>query len=289
MRTRTLWLILAGILLVSLLGYFLFLKEKFHSASPPAGFAGYNRFLMLVGISDGYPWAAHDVATMKGLLKPAEDEDSFVSLDSAACDKQKIMDKLLFFAKKAHSGDIVYIYFSCHGTQIYDRNGDEKRRDSRDTLDEVMLLYNKQQIVDDEMEKIFKQFDAGVQVIFMADCCHSGSMNQVAPPVDFTMEPDVIDSLRAEILYLGACQDKALAKTDEGSYSKFTNALYNSARTGTAANYHDLFMSVYSQRDVFQQTPSYIEMAGNKTCEHKNFKTCNIFQTDLRKLKPFLK
>ncbi len=70
-------------------------------------------------------------------------------------------------AMRAVSGDTFILTYSCHGTQIYDKNGDES-----DKLDEAICLHNGI-IYDDELSELLSKFKKGVLVLIYADTCHS--------------------------------------------------------------------------------------------------------------------
>ncbi|MCI5168204.1 MAG: caspase family protein [Candidatus Electrothrix sp. GM3_4] len=65
-----------------------------------------------------------------------------------------------------------YIFpsYSGHGAKLPDLNGDET-----DLVDETWCLYDAQ-LADDELYKLFSQFQAGVRIIVLSDSCHSGSV-----------------------------------------------------------------------------------------------------------------
>lgn len=82
-------------------------------------------------------------------------------------------------ANALKSGDIFFISFAGHGTQIPDTNGDED-----DSLDETWCLYDGM-LIDDEIKGLWASFDKGVRVIFISDSCHSGTASRgdpFAPP-----------------------------------------------------------------------------------------------------------
>lgn len=70
-------------------------------------------------------------------------------------------------ANKAVSGDTFILTYSCHGTQIFDKNGDEE-----DKLDEAICMHNGI-IYDDEVSELLSKFKKGVLVLIYADTCHS--------------------------------------------------------------------------------------------------------------------
>ncbi len=72
--------------------------------------------------------------------------------------------------RDTRSGDRVFFYFSGHGIQIPDEDGDEE-----DDIDEAFCpVEMKEMITDDEINKRLKKLSSR-QVIFVADSCHSGT------------------------------------------------------------------------------------------------------------------
>jgi len=79
--------------------------------------------------------------------------------------------------------DLVFFYFSGHGTQIPDQNGDEE-----DGMDETLCPYDlvpvgaanlkeTRAIIDDELGVMFRKVKAR-DVVVIVDACHSGSMTR---------------------------------------------------------------------------------------------------------------
>lgn len=74
------------------------------------------------------------------------------------------------YSNNTETGDIVFITYSGHGSQIWDLNGDED-----DYLDETWCLYDRQ-LIDDELYNAFMNFKAGVRIFVISDSCHSGTV-----------------------------------------------------------------------------------------------------------------
>lgn len=243
-----------------------------------------NKFALLVGIKDGQTtWAETDVILARKLLNVGSNpENEFISTDPAICTKANILNRLNDFAKRAIAGDLVYIYITCHGTQVIDYNLDEARVTAGDTKDEAMLLYGDELLIDDEMENVFCSFNSGVRVVFIADCCHSGTMMGLSPSVSFDMAPtNVFQDLKAEVIYLGACQDSRLAKTSNyQSYSRFTMVLSQIGRKNTTGNLFDVHSKVRDELNGIQE-PSYIEMSAKGICIDLE-KKCQVIDPSFR-------
>ena len=72
-------------------------------------------------------------------------------------------------AEKVGPGDLFWLTYSGHGSQVPDKNSDEP-----DKLDETWVLYNRQ-LVDDELFDLWSKFQPGVRILVLSDSCHSGS------------------------------------------------------------------------------------------------------------------
>jgi len=78
------------------------------------------------------------------------------------------------------NGDTLIITYSGHGTYQPDIDGDEV-----DGLDEALCPYDIQTrgaaLTDDKIRIIFAARKPGVKLLFIADSCHSGTVNRAAP------------------------------------------------------------------------------------------------------------
>ena len=182
--------------------------------------------------------------------------------------REAIIEACADAAKRLKAGDIFLMTYAGHGGQIKDFNGDEIEGPDRDRLDETLCLYDAQ-LIDDELYKIWSDFEEGVRVVAVFDCCHSGSMLRagadlaaattpagrarmmplsVAAQVyranaDFyrnlppsTVGPDLSTPykelsypVRASVLQLSACQSNQKAMED------FGNGLFTASMLGVLA------------------------------------------------------
>ncbi|HMS34827.1 MAG TPA: caspase family protein [Ignavibacteria bacterium] len=88
--------------------------------------------------------------------------------------RQNVLKGLKSAAKELKKGDLFTIYYSGHGGQVPDINGDEA-----DASDETWCLYDGQ-LIDDELYYEFSNFKEGVRIFVLSDSCHSGTMTKVA-------------------------------------------------------------------------------------------------------------
>lgn len=84
--------------------------------------------------------------------------------------RQPLVDFLRSAAQQLQSGDIFLLTYSGHGGQLPDLNDDED-----DSVDETWCLYDGQ-MVDDELNALYRSFRAGVRGFVLSDSCHSGTM-----------------------------------------------------------------------------------------------------------------
>lgn len=89
-----------------------------------------------------------------------------------------IMNRLKWLILDANPGDVLFFSFSGHGSQVRDRNGDELD----DGLDEILCPYDlswDRPFLDDYLGDLFKTLPKGVNLMVLADCCHSGTITRM--------------------------------------------------------------------------------------------------------------
>jgi metacaspase-1 len=101
-------------------------------------------------------------------------------LKDTAATKAKVMAALKELVTDEDADHVVFT-FSSHGTQVPDKNGDEKV----DRVDEAFACYDMKQkgkdwdrktvIVDDELKELFETVRKGVLVEVLLDTCNSGT------------------------------------------------------------------------------------------------------------------
>jgi len=173
--------------------------------------------------------------------------NSQVLLSSSAT-ADNIIKQIKNSAKQLKSGDVFFLTYSGHGSQIPDLNHDEE-----DSLDECWIAYDKP-ILDDELEILWTKFNEGVKIVLISDSCHSGTMvkslkrRKILHPrnLSFTVRNQIwsdhkkynklikkLDKLadkkgnlelKANIICLSACQDYQLAFEGE-NHGLFTECL----------------------------------------------------------------
>jgi hypothetical protein len=122
----------------------------------------------------------NDTLTMRDLLKAhfGFEEQEIGILHDAQANSQGIRDGLAWLLSGYEGGgsDVRVFHFSSHGTQVDDQSGDEL-----DCQDEVILPYDhdwEDPFRDDDLREIFDPVPEDVQFTFIADCCHSGTIQK---------------------------------------------------------------------------------------------------------------
>lgn len=141
----------------------------------------------------------NDVGLFRRMLKEYfgfPNEDIRVVVNERAT-KANVLHRLRIMLADAEPGDLVVFYFSGHGSQIRDRDGDELT----DHLDEVICPYDMDwdrgtYILDDDLDAIFASAPPGVLLEAFFDCCFFGAG---PPELESDLRPQ---GLRADVRYL---------------------------------------------------------------------------------------
>ena len=132
-------------------------------------------------------------ALLKDYLGVANDDIRVVVNDRAT--KANIMHRLRAMIAESEPGDVAVFYFSGHGSQVRDRDGDELV----DGVDEVLCPYDldwdrRTYILDDDLDRAFAELPEGALLEAFFDCCFwgAGFRATVSPDEDqFAVRSDV--------------------------------------------------------------------------------------------------
>ena len=127
---------------------------------------------LLIAIND-YRGTEND---LKGCLNDQSDmevllhtEYRVVKLSDDQATVSNVKSKLKEIISILNKGDKFVIHYSGHGTQVIDKNGDEK-----DGYDEALYLYDGC-LIDDELHSILMNLREGVVCLVLLDSCFSGT------------------------------------------------------------------------------------------------------------------
>jgi len=103
-----------------------------------------------------------DVAKSRGFMPTL--------LKTATATREAVTRSVRAAAEQLRQGEILLLTYSGHGGQVPDRDGDEPD----DLKDETWCLYDGQ-LLDDELNRLWAAFAAGVRILVLSDSCHSGT------------------------------------------------------------------------------------------------------------------
>lgn len=141
---------------------------------------GLNNFAQISGLRGCHA----DVTNWRSILKTYygfSNHDIRVVLDSRAT-RDEVISRLSWLQDGSKPGDKLFLQFSSHGTQIRDRDGDERLKDN---LDECICLYdmswNSGYWLDDELQSFLESLHDDTLCEVIIDTCHSGVSNTTSP------------------------------------------------------------------------------------------------------------
>ena len=176
---------------IVLIFVYLFLPSQSFATTKKALLIGINDYLNLPYYSNtiketitDLQGPVNDVNSMREMLLSKYgflDENIKVLLDKEATRKNILKALENFLVQGTQPGDLAFFFFSGHGTQLHDINGDEA-----DGFDEALSCYESDArvykplnesgfIIDDELGVIFRQLQ-GRDVVVFVDACHSESV-----------------------------------------------------------------------------------------------------------------
>ena len=126
----------------------------------------------------------NDIENMRGVLVDLygfAEEDISVLTDHDAT-KANIQEGLQGLTIGIEAGDVLYFHFSGHGSNVPDQDGDEA--DGRDEIFCPTDLDWRDPLRDDWMRVLLAEVPEGVNLTFVSDCCHSGTITRAISPPD---------------------------------------------------------------------------------------------------------
>lgn len=217
-------------------------------------------------VSNGGLGCERDVDNMAMILSSAGDYAINI-LKTELATASTILSCIEAAASTLVSGDTFVFYFSGHGGQKPDANGDEEI----DGQDETLCTYASE-IVDDDLAKLWQKFAAGVRIVMLSDCCHSGtnpsfigmsaiqettsvrSVQRARKPIDFAGK---IPGMQAQMIHFGACRDD---QNSSGLFGgAFTLALVDvwKRNQGKFSGYKQLHEAIKARLEGFIQEPQF--------------------------------
>lgn len=192
-------------------------------------------------------------------------------------------------SRKLVEGDFLFVYYSGHGGQLPDMDGDEE-----DGLDETWCLYDGE-LIDDELHLLWSEFKKDVRILVISDSCHSGTVTKAVAgesepegcvkkemPTEYVRKTYLknkgfYDNLASELKEAGASEKEVQAgvllisgcRDEQSSYaflfdenSAFTTALLKVLSEKPSINYlslHEEITNELVKRLKGKQTPNFYE------------------------------
>lgn len=138
-----------------------------------------NKKALLIGINyintpNELSGCIDDTNRMKILLSSYGFNDFKILTDLTDCKptKTNILNELKNLIISAKTGDVLFFYYSGHGSYTYDTN-----RDETDGKDEMLISSDLQGVLDDEIKSILQTYLSREKTIVgLFDSCHSGTI-----------------------------------------------------------------------------------------------------------------
>ncbi len=205
-----------------------------------------------------------DISNIRKILDP--NKFTINEFRSAQVVKSNLFNELDKMANLLEAGDIFVFYFSGHGSKIPETTTSTWGLpiDEQDGVDETLYMYNKEHLVDDELDIYWKKFKEGVRIVTISDSCHSGTVyKNIQVPVLFSIDTNMNfqtrSIIKAELIHFSGCLDAELSYGNNVTGGVFTNALVDSYKSGTYNSYPALYKNVSNKFAGNKQTPDYHE------------------------------
>jgi len=175
-----------------------------------------NKKALLIGINylnTSYELSGciDDTNRMKDLLSTHgfNDFKILTDLTSIKPTKTNILNEFKNLIVNAKSGDVLFFYYSGHGSYTYDRNNDET-----DGRDEMIVSSDLQEVLDDELKTIIQNhLSREITIIGMFDSCHSGTIFDLkynyldSDNYDKYSENNKVSECKGNVIMISGCMD----------------------------------------------------------------------------------
>ena len=123
--------------------------------------------------------------------------------------KTNILNAIKNLITSSRSGDVLFLYYSGHGSYTYDRNEDET-----DKRDEMLVSLDALPILDDEIKSILQNhLSREITIVGMFDSCHSGTILDLkfnyldSNNYDKYFENDKVSECQGNVIMFSGCMD----------------------------------------------------------------------------------
>lgn len=254
-----------------------------------------GKHALLIGIQDysntgfnSLKGPLNDITLTQGMLRERfgfRDQD-FIILQDAQATHTGIEQAFLKLIQRVNSGDFVYLYYSGHGSQTADLNGDQPRSGK----DQTWVSYgsrssneahkDKYDVLDDEINGWLAALYAKTdQVVFVSDSCHSATVSRgfdLTRAVDKDDREHILGKLPYQKhqmehgIRVGAARDYESAidfpRADGKHYGLFTwYWVHNLQQAQTGDTWYTVFQRTYAQVTAERGIVQRPQMAGKSS------------------------
>ncbi len=217
-----------------------------------------------------------------------------------------LIEKLNYFSRILSSGDLLFITYSGHGTQVKENvvlTGNDTN-DENDGYDEALVLYDRL-FIDDEFKLCWSNFIEGVRIFFLTDSCYNGTVSEVFltskdkgsniwnqlknrgieikyAALHFNKNFEKYNRIKqlalsntkdiqCSIIHIGSSQDDQSSKdgSNENENGYFTTIIKNVLDSNFKGSYKQLFETVLEKMPEYQK-PNWDTSAGIINPEFEN-------------------
>ena len=175
-----------------------------------------NKKALLIGINyintpNALTGCIDDTTRMKDLLSlhGFNDFKILTDLSTTKPTKTNILNELKNLIDSSVSGDVLFFYYSGHGSYTYDRSNDET-----DGRDEMLVSLDLQAVLDDELKSIIQNsLKREVTIIGLFDSCHSGTILDLkfnyldSNNYDNYSENNKVSECQGNVIMISGCMD----------------------------------------------------------------------------------
>ena len=177
--------------------------------------------------------------------------------------KSVILDQFKNVFVNSVAGDQIFFAFSGHGSNVLDRNGDEK-----DGYDEMIVTKDLQGILDDDLNALIKQYlKKDVTLFALFDSCHSGTIldlkYQYLDSTDYNHSTinDKVEETVGNVYMISGCMDaqtSADAYINNKSQGAMTWSFLETLNTKTNLSWNELVVNMRALlKTKYQQIPQF--------------------------------
>lgn len=258
-----------------------------------------TKYALLVGLREVNPKAYYgwngrggcegcekDVSNVHDILSDYKfDSANIKSLLTAEATREQVLNNLKTAAATCKAGDMFVFYYTGHGGQVKDLNGDEV-----DGKDETLVCYDGE-LIDDDLNKVWVTFPEGVRIVMMTDCCNSETnyrssiINQ--REIRNTGLGNIAENLversdiKAMMIHVGACSDgdTALGYKNGGLFTQTIKKILD-ANTFTGT-YQQLVDEILLRTADFDQEANYSEYGPVESDAFNLFRNSRLFADNI--------